>query len=200
MSHFLRTICFLAICCLLMLPVQGAEQGSGGRVEQARTFIEQLDRGEASQAVREFDAVMAKALSAKRLQALWVALEQQHGAFQKILSTRVEIKAPYEIVLVSCQFEKNRVMARVVYAQNNQISGLFFKPDGEYQSPGYVDPRKFTEEPLVIGQGLWELPGTLSLPVGEGPFPAVILVHGSGPQDRNETVGPNQPFKDLAQG
>ncbi|QDT83593.1 alpha/beta fold hydrolase [Gimesia chilikensis] len=200
MSHFLRTICFLAICCLLMLPVQGAEQGSGGRVEQARTFIEQLDRGEASQAVREFDAVMAKALSAKRLQALWVALEQQHGAFQKILSTRVEIKAPYEIVLVSCQFEKNRVMARVVYAQNNQISGLFFKPDGEYQSPGYVDPRKFTEEPLVIGKGLWELPGTLSLPVGEGPFPAVVLVHGSGPQDRNETVGPNQPFKDLAQG
>ena len=108
---------------------------------------------------------MAKALSAERLQALWVSLEQQHGPFQKIQSTRVEIEAPYEIVLVSCQFEKKRVMARVVYAQNNLISGLFFKPDGEYQRPGYVDPRKFTEEPLVIGKGLWELPGN---PVATG--------------------------------
>lgn len=72
MSIFFRTIGLLAICCLLRLPVQGAEQGSAGRIEQARTFIEQLDRGEASKAVREFDAVMAKALSAERLQALWV--------------------------------------------------------------------------------------------------------------------------------
>ncbi|PSR30736.1 MAG: hypothetical protein C7B43_04510, partial [Sulfobacillus benefaciens] len=30
--------------------------------------------------------------------------------------------------------------------------------------------------------------------------PCVILVHGSGPQDRNETIGPNQPFRDLAWG
>ena len=200
MSHFFRTISLLAICCLLFPSVQAADQETGDRVVQARTFIEQLERGEASQAIKEFDAVMAKALSAERLQALWAGLEQQHGPFQKIHSTRVEIKVPYEIVLVNCQFEKNRVLARVVYAENNQISGLFFKPDGEYQSPGYVDSRKFTEEPLVIGKGLWELPGTLSLPVGEGHFPAVVLVHGSGPQDRNETIGPNQPFKDLAQG
>jgi dipeptidyl aminopeptidase/acylaminoacyl peptidase len=31
-------------------------------------------------------------------------------------------------------------------------------------------------------------------------FPVVILVHGSGPHDRDETIGPNKPFKDIAQG
>ena len=36
------------------------------------------------------------------------------------------------------------------------------------------------------------------MPSGAGPFPAVILVHGSGPNDRDETIGPNKPFKDLA--
>ncbi len=38
------------------------------------------------------------------------------------------------------------------------------------------------------------------MPKGAGPFPAVILVHGSGPNDRDETIGPNKPFKDLAWG
>jgi dienelactone hydrolase len=40
----------------------------------------------------------------------------------------------------------------------------------------------------------------LTIPVGAGPFPAVVLVHGSGPNDRDETIGANKPFKDLAWG
>jgi len=44
------------------------------------------------------------------------------------------------------------------------------------------------------------LPGTLSIPNGQGPFPALLLVHGSGPNDRDETVGANKPFRDLAWG
>jgi dienelactone hydrolase len=44
------------------------------------------------------------------------------------------------------------------------------------------------------------LPGTLTLPAGDGRVPAVVLVHGSGPGDRDETVGANKPFRDLAAG
>jgi uncharacterized protein len=40
----------------------------------------------------------------------------------------------------------------------------------------------------------------LSLPQGNGPFAAVLLVHGSGPNDRDETIPPNKPFRDLAWG
>ena len=42
------------------------------------------------------------------------------------------------------------------------------------------------------------LAGTLTLPQGEGPFPAAVLISGSGPQDRNETVWTHQPFAVLA--
>ena len=45
-----------------------------------------------------------------------------------------------------------------------------------------------------------ELPGILTIPKGEGPFPAVVLVHGSGPSDRDETIGNLKPFRDLAEG
>ena len=44
----------------------------------------------------------------------------------------------------------------------------------------------------------FDLAGTLTLPAGKGPFPAVVLVSGSGPQDRNETALGHQPFLVLA--
>ncbi|MDQ6612505.1 MAG: alpha/beta hydrolase [Gemmatimonadota bacterium] len=45
------------------------------------------------------------------------------------------------------------------------------------------------------------LPATITLPVGHGPFPGVVLVHnGTGEGDRDETTGENRPFRDIAWG
>lgn len=43
-----------------------------------------------------------------------------------------------------------------------------------------------------------KLAGTLTIPEGEGPFPAVVLVSGSGPQDRDETLMGHKPFWVIA--
>lgn len=42
------------------------------------------------------------------------------------------------------------------------------------------------------------LAGTLTLPDGPGPFPAVLLITGSGAQDRDETLFAHKPFLVLA--
>jgi len=64
-------------------------------------------------------------------------------------------------------------------------------------------PAGVTERAIIVA-GPVPLPGTLTLPAGQGPFPGVILVHGSGPGDRDETMPPptarNKPFRDLAWG
>ncbi len=61
--------------------------------------------------------------------------------------------------------------------------------------------RGFTERPVEITGGPVVLPGTLSIPTaGAGRYPGVIIVHGSGPSDRDMTIGPNAPHRDLAQG
>ena len=48
--------------------------------------------------------------------------------------------------------------------------------------------------------GLGELPGVLTVPKGNGPFPVVILLQGSGSSDKDETVGNLKPFRDIAEG
>ena len=53
---------------------------------------------------------------------------------------------------------------------------------------------------IPVGVGTPRLTATLTVPAGRGPFPAVVLVSGSGPNDQDETLGPDKPFLDLADG
>ena len=102
-----------------------------------------------------------------------------------------------------CQFEKTKLDVKVVSNRSGQITGLFFVPTKsaeKYQRPPYAKPAALQEREVQVGVGEWALPGTLTMPVGDGPFPAVVLVHGSGPNDRDETIGPSKPFCDLACG
>lgn len=54
--------------------------------------------------------------------------------------------------------------------------------------------------PVNVGTSTFAVTGILRIPAGNGPFPCVILVAGSGPNDMDTTIGPNKPFKDIAEG
>lgn len=61
-------------------------------------------------------------------------------------------------------------------------------------------PYPYKEEPVVIlnADDQTKLAGALTIPDGTGPFPAVILISGSGAQDRDETISGHKPFLVLA--
>ncbi len=65
----------------------------------------------------------------------------------------------------------------------------------EPQKPYPYDEEEVAYENTRAGV---KLAGTLTLPRTKPPFPAVILITGSGPQDRNETVFGHRPFLVLA--
>lgn len=73
-------------------------------------------------------------------------------------------------------------------------------PDAASRPQTPKEPLPYATEDLVFphGSGDFELAGTLSFPEGEGPFPAAVLVSGSGPQDRDETLLGHKPFAVLA--
>lgn len=61
-------------------------------------------------------------------------------------------------------------------------------------------PAAWVERDVTVGSGEWAVSGTLTLPDAKPPFPAVVLLHGSGPQDRDSSLGPNKPLRDIAHG
>lgn len=184
---------------LLLCPTAFGDQ-SDEHVAKAKRFVSQMAAGEFDKAVEPFDGTMKRVLPASKLNELWSGLVKQHGPLQQATDTRTEKVRQYTLVFVTCEFERGKLDTKVVFNTKGEIGGLFFVPSGKYQRPGYVDPAKFEEEDVTIGKGMMRLPGTLSLPLGNGPFSAVVLVHGSGPNDRDETIGPNKPFRDLAHG
>jgi pimeloyl-ACP methyl ester carboxylesterase len=71
-------------------------------------------------------------------------------------------------------------------------------PPARPQTP--VKPYPYTEEDVRFenkGAGV-TLAGTLTLPPGKGTFPVVVLITGSGPQDRNETLMGHKSFLVIA--
>lgn len=66
--------------------------------------------------------------------------------------------------------------------------------------PSMAQTANFTERDTVVVTGRIRLPATLTIPSGARRAPAIVLVHGSGPNDRDETLGANKPFRDLAAG
>ncbi len=132
-------------------------------------------------------------------------LNQTLASAKDISLVSVQSNDPNSLVMVVSTSGAQVAVSVTVDAQG-LIGGLHIGPvtpptTVPYQPPSYADQQSFTEQSVTVGEGTqWALPGTLTLPKGTGPFPVVILVQGSGPNDRNETIGPNRPFQDLAWG
>lgn len=199
-----RVVCLL-MAALLVMPLAGCLSNTPAEEAEvlADRLVSVLAAGDYSQAVKQFDRTMRGRLPAPQLKAVWEQLISQVGPYQQQLATSVSSHDELTIVVVATQFEQSIIDIRVVYNQKKQVVGLFFVPSNygyDYNPPPYADLTSFTEREISVGDGQWSLPGLLSIPQGSGPFPAVILVHGSGPNDRDETIGPNKPLRDIAYG
>ncbi len=208
---FSRTMLLVLVITLLPLCACGKKAAettsttpiSNPLQEQASAWVLLVAGGEYGRAVQGFDATMANVMPADKLQTTWESLKPQAGEFKSILGTRMEKQGGYDIVFVTGKFVNMVLDIKVVYDSSGKIAGLFFVPSSastEYKPPAYANTSLFTESDVTVGAGEWQLPGTLTIPKGDGPFPAVILLHGSGPSDRDETLGGSKTFKDLAWG
>ena len=170
----------------------------------AKQVIQELVAGQFEKVEALYDAQMAAALPPGKLGASWPELIKQAGAFQAITSTQTSQSQGLQIVKMECKFENAVLDATVVFNADGKLGGLSFRPHqvpaAPWTAPAYANQSLFSEQPLSVVNGKYDLPGTLTVPNGEGPFPGVVLVQGSGPEDQDETLGPNKPLKDLAWG
>ena len=144
---------------------------------------------------------MKIALNEAKLQETWINAIGEAGALLQLDTPSTAEVEGYRIVTIPCSFQRSIINVQMAFNKEGQISGLNFIPTSmEYHAPDYVEKSTFHEIDVTIGEGKWALPGILTVPEGSGPFPCLVLVHGSGPNDRDETIGPNKIFKDMAWG
>ncbi len=66
------------------------------------------------------------------------------------------------------------------------------------QTPKKPHPYREEEVAYENAKANIRIAGTLTIPGGKGPFPAVLLIAGSGPADRDESILGHKPFLVLA--
>jgi dienelactone hydrolase len=182
---------------------------AGDVKEDARTFLEHCEASRFAEAAGAFGPKMAAALSAEKLEQVWKGVEKQLGPIAKFGDPREDRVGASRRVRIRCEFEKGPALdALVSFDPDGKIEGFFLSPAADSApanaakkpEPPYADPSTHEEAEVVVGAEGWPLAGTLTRPKGVEKAPLIVLVHGSGPHDRDETIGPNNPFRDLAHG
>src|SRR5579862_4548670 len=173
-------------------------------VISAQQVLSEISSGQFDIVEGRYDARLSGALAPGQLAMAWGRVLAAVGSFESVASARVGKTGTLDVVILECKFQKGEIDVQIAFGQEGKLAGLHFGPHREspppWTAPAYAKPDSFSEQPLTLVNGNFELPGTLTVPKGEGPLPAVVLLHDSGPHDQDETIGPNKPLKDLAWG
>lgn len=163
----------------------------------ASQLLDYLDRGEFAQAEAMFDDAMRAAVPEAKLAQVWKSLPAATSRGE------AELKTDGDVQVTRTPLQRGAVNfdAVITIAADGRVSALLVQPaQATTPAPAIPADANYSERDAQVGSGERALPATVTMPNGKGPFPAVVLVHGSGPQDRDETIGPNRPFLDIARG
>ena len=149
----------------------------------------------------DFDAAMMSALPGNKVEEAWDSTVSPLGAMEGLAQTDYRATTDYLYALTTFNFETRGVQMRLTVSRDGKIAGLFFTYVDKVGAVSVL-PEGVTEEDVIIGAGTaFPLAGKLTMPVNpDGKLAAVVLVHGSGPQDMDETIYSNKPFRDIAYG
>lgn len=143
---------------------------------------------------------VANQVTAAELGTIWERRASEKGRLQSVSVQQQGTSGRYEVFVLRATFESGTLRIVLSFSKNGEIAGIQFPPsEGSYSPPEYADTSAFSETTLTLDTACG-LGATLSMPNGDGTVPGVVLVHGSGPNDRDGTIGPNKPYRDLAWG
>ncbi len=164
----------------------------------ALRLLDQMDAKDYAAAEAAFTPDMAAAVPADKLKAVWESLPAQVGAATGRGEAKVTPHQGMQVVVIPLHYAKGELIAQVVVDAEGRIAGFLIQPAPPAPAAAPAADASFLERDLPVG----DLPGTLAMPKApaSAKIAGVVLVHGSGPQDRDETIGPNRPFLDIARG
>jgi len=171
-------------------------------IETSKKLTEFLINGDGENALAMMNDAMREALGSS-ISGLWGQLVSLGGTFEGMGEIECSEQDGYRIVMIELRFANMPLIQRTVFDKEGRIAGLGINPGrlGAAVSAPPSGPISDTIEEFEVSFASDErfpLPGTLTLPREGKAFTAIVLVHGSGPQNRDERIGANHPFSDLA--
>ncbi len=167
-----------------------------------QSFLTRLMTGDDLPALyAQFTPEMQSAMTLMDVANLWPSLTATAGPFERFAGeTASEEVGGYTTLTQAMNMQTIGLSCMVALDAQGRIAGLRFLPCAKEADAPLTPPENCVEEAVIVGDSPWQLPGTLTIPTGSAsPVPAVVLVHGSGPSDRDETIGAVKPFRDLAE-
>ncbi|MFC3884608.1 S-layer homology domain-containing protein [Bacillus songklensis] len=172
--------------------------------QAASTFMTAASKGNWEGAYALFNETLKKHVPAEVFQKVWEAKTAPFGKLGKPLSIKRETNSVHTNVVMTYEAEKFPMDITINFDKDGNIDDFYipfyYTPASQYKEPPYEKKENYVEKDITIGEGELALPGTLTIPKGEGPFPVVVLVHGSGPNDKDESLYSMKPFRDIAVG
>jgi len=172
-------------------------------MNRADQFFETMNQGKFDEARDFMDESVKDKISVDELKLFWLRLENNLGTYQSVDGAKSSVQGEYYQVLLTCGFSKGSQPFTFIFNSSEKLVGFFIaqKPDeSAYTSASYADTSLYKQEEVKIKFAEGELAGIYTSPKKLSNYPIVVLVHGSGPADMDETVGSNKPFKDIAAG
>ena len=193
---------FKGMCLLWLLLAATPVLQAQDRMQQASELLDRLIAGKGDSVYVHLDDNIRKMLSVEMLNGLFKQLEQQVGKYQSHGEWKNEQINGMTIYYCDAKFERIPLRFLTAFNPDGKVNTIRFVPVPATNAtpPTASVQDKIKETDIQICTGSFKLPGTLTLPKNGKNLPVVILVHGSGPNDRDETVGVNKPFRDLACG
>lgn len=140
-------------------------------------------------------------VSAKKLEASWKSILASQGKVVSVAVGEATKSGDATVVRFPLVFEKSAVAVVVRISATGYLTSIRAVPDyssAPWSPPPYADESLFDEEEVTLGAADRAVPGSLALP--HAPRAAAVMLQGSGPSDRNSSIGQLKPFKDLSWG
>jgi len=127
-------------------------------------------------------------------------LEGALGVYRSHSPWQTELVQGHAALVSHIAMEQGALMAFASFDNDGKALAFSLVPDETAVAATTATPLPagVVERDTVVVTGDYRLGATLCMPADAADAPIVVLVHGSGPLDRDENIGPNHPFRDLA--
>ncbi|MES2455493.1 MAG: alpha/beta fold hydrolase [Bacteroidota bacterium] len=188
---------------ILLFTTSAFSQGILNMIGRSEEFFKLLSSEKFTEAYATFDAGFQAKVTEDNVKQIWTKLSEKLGKLESIQVTSSKTQGEFFTVTLEGKFTNDSQNFLLAFDKSEKIVGFFLQPNTKvaaYIPPAYADTSLYREKEIYIKTLKHSLVGILTAPKKGTNYPIVVLVHGSGPQDMDESFGPNKPLKDLAVG